>query len=92
MSTAALELLISLKDEASAGLSAIGGGLTSMAGLAAAGGLALTGAVVGVGAAAFDMASDVNQAENDMQAAHQTRRSARPRPPRSRCAIRSART
>lgn len=69
MSTAALELLISLKDEASAGLSAIGGGLTSMAGLAAAGGLALTGAVVGVGAAAFDMASDVNQAANDMQAA-----------------------
>lgn len=67
-----LEILITAKDQASDVLSGIGGSLTRVGGLltgAIAGGAAAAiGAVVGLGAAAFDSASDMKDAMNQMQA------------------------
>jgi hypothetical protein len=65
MPSAALELLITLKDEASAGLGSLAGSLTTIGGLAAGGVIAGFGAA---GVAAFSFASEAQQGVNDLQA------------------------
>lgn len=66
MASAILELVLALKDEASAGLEAISGGLLNVGTVAAAGVVAGLGAA---GAAVVDFASDAQQGVNDFQAA-----------------------
>jgi hypothetical protein len=68
MASAALELLIQLKDEASAGLSALTGGLGGLGTVALGGAAVAAGAVAGIGVAALSASSEVNQAVNDLQA------------------------
>lgn len=66
MATSAdLELIVQLKDQASAGLKSINSIIaTGLVGGAAA----ATGAILGIGAAAFSVASQTNQAVNEIQA------------------------
>ena len=68
MSTAALELLLQLRDEASAGLGAIGDNLLKLAQSPVAWAAAATGALAGIGGAAVGFASDAAQGMNDFQA------------------------
>lgn len=64
-SQAVLELLISLKDEASSALSGLSGNLSLIGGLA---GGAVVAGLGAAGMAAFDFASQANQGVNDLQA------------------------
>lgn len=67
-SQAVLELLIALKDEATAGLAGLGDSLLNVGTLATGAGLALAGGFVAGGAAVVDFAGDANKATNDIQA------------------------
>lgn len=67
-SQAVLELIVALKDQASAGLADVGSLLRGLPGLALAGGTLAAGALAGVGAAALDLGSQMRTAQNDIQA------------------------